>query len=383
MQERNRSSRSRLMSTPSRRMLPSVTDQSRGINESRVVFPDPVRPTMATRSPALIGEAHVAKRRLGAPRVGKRQPAHLEGRAAVRFRRRDGIVGFGNSHRSLEDLVDPAHRRRASLKKTHDPPQGDGRPGHQAEQRHEGHERAERALAGDDATAARPEDDERAEAGDHRDERVEEAEGPGQAHVPGEVLAVRREEHLALRFFEPVGLHDADAGEILLGDGVQPRLLHLHVEKAAVVELRGQVHHQRDRRHRQQGPERQHAVEGEHHRDRDHEGEDGVRQLHDPRPDHHAHRFDVGGGAAHQVAGAVALKERRRLREESAEHEVAQVELDLARNADDQQPRPVAEDALEQGGAEDQQAVPQQGRRGSIPPAARRSPVSRSRGRQR
>jgi hypothetical protein len=62
--------------------------------------------------------------------------------------------------------------------------------------------------------------------------------------------------------------------------------------------------------------------------------EDGVGAVHQGGAEQHAHGIQVVGHAGHDVAGTVALIEARVLLLQFAEQVVAQVELDVARDAD-------------------------------------------------
>jgi hypothetical protein len=84
--------------------------------------------------------------------------------------------------------------------------------------------------------------------------------------------------------------------------------------------------------------------------------EDGVGAVHERRAQQHAHGIQVVGHAGHDVAGAIALIEARvLLLFEVTEEVVAHVELDLARDADENPALRVEKDALDQRDG-DQQA---------------------------
>ncbi len=85
----------------------------------------------------------------------------------------------------------------------------------------------------------------------------------------------------------------------------------------------------------------------------------GVRAVHKRRTQQHAHGVQVIGHARHDVAGAIALIETGVLFLQMAEQVVAQVELDFARNADQDPALRVEEDALDEGD-DDQQAGKEQ-----------------------
>jgi hypothetical protein len=76
--------------------------------------------------------------------------------------------------------------------------------------------------------------------------------------------------------------------------------------------------------------------------------EDGVGAVHERRAEQHAHGIQVVGHAGHDVAGAIALIEARVLLFEMAEEVVAQVEFDLARDADENPALGVEKDALDE-----------------------------------
>ena len=99
---------------------------------------------------------------------------------------------------------------------------------------------------------------------------------------------------------------------------------------------------------------------------RDHEderagGEDErVGRIHDGRAEQHAHGVQVVGGARHDVAGAGALVEAGVEGFEMAEEIVAQVELDLARDADHDPAGEELKDAFAYGDGNQQPAPGEQ-----------------------
>ena len=76
-----------------------------------------------------------------------------------------------------------------------------------------------------------------------------------------------------------------------------------------------------------------------------------VGGVHDGRAEELADGVEVIGGARHDVAGAVGVVEAGRLAFEVGEEVVAEVELDLARGADDDLAGDVEEDRGERGDA--------------------------------
>ena len=86
-----------------------------------------------------------------------------------------------------------------------------------------------------------------------------------------------------------------------------------------------------------------------------HGEEDGIGAVHEGRAEQLAHGIEVVGQPGHDVAGAIALVEAGVLPFEVAEEVVAQVELDLARDADENPALGVEKDAFDQRDG-DQQA---------------------------
>ena len=83
-----------------------------------------------------------------------------------------------------------------------------------------------------------------------------------------------------------------------------------------------------------EGEERQPGADAEHEHQRAGGEHHGVGGVHDARADQHAHRVQIVGGAGHDVAGAGALIKAVGQPLQVGEQIVAQVELDLARDAD-------------------------------------------------
>ena len=90
---------------------------------------------------------------------------------------------------------------------------------------------------------------------------------------------------------------------------------------------------------------------GEHH---------GVGRVHDARADQHAHGVQVVGGARHDVAGTRALIEAVGEALQVREQVVAQVELNLARNADQDPAGQELEDRLGSGDGQQRSGIKQQ-----------------------
>ncbi len=83
----------------------------------------------------------------------------------------------------------------------------------------------------------------------------------------------------------------------------------------------------------------------------------GIGGVHDARADQHAHRVQIVGGARHDVAGAGALIEAVGEPLQMREQIVAQIEFDLARDADQDPARQVLKDGLDAGDRQQQQRI--------------------------
>jgi hypothetical protein len=73
-----------------------------------------------------------------------------------------------------------------------------------------------------------------------------------------------------------------------------------------------------------------------------------LARVHDAGAENHANVIEIVGGTGHQLAGAVANVELRLHQQEAVEEVAANVELDVARDADENPPRREREGALEQ-----------------------------------
>ena len=93
-----------------------------------------------------------------------------------------------------------------------------------------------------------------------------------------------------------------------------------------------------------------------------------------PGPEHHADGIQVVGGARHDVAGAHAAVEIRGERDQVAEQVVAQIVLDVARDADEDHAHPVLEEAFHQRRPSRQAGEAQESRRTPRGPSASMAP---------
>ena len=277
----------------------------------------------------------------------------------------------------LHDFVDADQRRRAALEDVDDPSQRDDRPG---ELHHVGAEGDELS----DAHGAR----ESNRGGDCGMRVFQDVETSGTCESPrmtsrppshststtaqpsmnssvGQSMPIRRTslrlrrmyscsrfEGANLGLFLHVGANQARSGEILLrarGDVGEHGLDALEALVNAAAES---LNDDADGGQRQEGVERQPRA------DRDHEGQrargvdDRVGRVHDRRAEQHADRIQIVGGARHNVAGAIALVVGVGEAFEAREQIVAQVEFDVAGDADHDPAGEELEDSLGDGDGE-------------------------------
>ena len=105
---------------------------------------------------------------------------------------------------------------------------------------------------------------------------------------------------------------------------------------------------------------RQPGADGEHEDQRARGEHDGVGGVHDCRAQQHADGVKVVGGAGHDVAGAGALIEAVGKPLQMREQIVAQVEFDLARDADQDPARQELEDGFDAGDGQQHEGVGQE-----------------------
>ena len=161
-------------------------------------------------------------------------------------------------------------------------------------------------------------------------------------------------EEADLGFFAGEGADEAGAGVVFLGlrgDVGEAGLDALEAGMDAAAEV---LDEDAGQRHGREGDQRQIGADAQHEEEREDGKEDGVGAVHEARAEQHAHGVQVVGHARHDVAGAIALIEAGVLLLELAEEVVAQVELDVARDADENPALGVEEDALDEGDGDQQ-----------------------------
>ena len=183
--------------------------------------------------------------------------------------------------------------------------------------------------------AALPEHHQKREPDQHLERGHEHAPEADQFEVAVDVFAIGFVEAANLGFFLCVGAHHAHARQIFLrfGGKHRERRLNLFVERvdhfAEVPDGDG------DDGHGEKNPKRERAREPEHQDDGEDHANDGLAAVHDARAEDHAHGVQIVGGARHQFAGAVADVEFRLHKEKAIQQIAADIEFDVARNADE------------------------------------------------
>ena len=266
-----------------------------------------------------------------------------------------GVVGDGGL--LLQQFVDADDGGGAALEEVDDPADGDHGPDELDHVDVEGGEVADGDAVRDDLMAADQQRDHQAEA-EHEFERgPEHGHQPDQVQRAADVLLVGGLEGGDLGVFLREGADQARAGEVLLRLGGDVGEHGLDALEAAMDALAEGLHQHRRERQRADGAQRQLRADADHERQRGRGEDEAVGRVHDGRAEQLADGVQVVGGARHDVAGAVGVVEAGGLALEVGEEVVAQVELDLARGADDDLARDVEEDGGERGDQQQAQRV--------------------------
>ena len=132
--------------------------------------------------------------------------------------------------------------------------------------------------------------------------------------------------------------------KVLLSHGRDVREHRLDPLKAPMNLVSEHLHNHRGHRQRNEGNKRKPRADAVHERKRRKREHDRISRVHDRRPKQLPHRRQIVGRACHDVAGAVRMEKARRLSFQVGEQIVAQVELNLARDPDNDLPRSVEKD---------------------------------------
>ena len=285
-------------------------------------------------------------------------PARFVGYVNVRLRNSIspaiGVCGrnFGGAVVDLrsgaQDVVKAAGGGGAALEDIGYPAQSDHRPDENAEIGVERDQGAERNFAAEELMAALPENDQERRADEGLERGHEHAPGADQLDVARNVFAVGLVEAADFGFFLGIGANDADAGKILLhfrGERSE-RSLNFFVE--LVDDLAEVADGNEDDRDRQENPERQRTRKLRQDQQGEDHGGQRLAGVHDAGAENHADVVEIVCGARHQFAGAVADVKLRLHQQQAIEEVAANVEFDVARDADKDPSRRERKSAFEQ-----------------------------------
>ena len=265
---------------------------------------------------------------------------------------RSSMEGF-----SLEELLDAGDGGGAALEEVHDPADGDDGPGEHHQVGHEGGEVADGDAVGDDLAASDVEHDDHGEAEDDFESRPEHAHELNEAEAATDVLPIGRLEGVDLGLFLGEGANEAGGGEVLLGLRGDVGEHGLDALEALVDLAAHDLHENAGERQRDEGGEGEHGADAQQEVEREDGEEDGVRAVHDAGTEEHADGVEVVGHARHDVAGAALLVVLGGLLLKLQEEVVAEVEFDVAGDADEDPAREEEEDAFGDGDGDEQAGV--------------------------
>jgi hypothetical protein len=160
-----------------------------------------------------------------------------------------------------------------------------------------------------------------------------------------------------LGLFLGEGADEPGSGEVLLGLRRDLGEHGLDALESFVNSAPHELHQNAGEGHGSQRGQGEEGADAQQEIERSGEEEYGVGGVHDRRTEEHAHRVQVVGHAGHDVAGTVFLVVRGRLLLELSEEIVAQIEFDVARNADDDPAHEEEENAVEDGDGHDEAGV--------------------------
>ncbi len=259
-------------------------------------------------------------------------------------------IGLG-----FENFLDAHHGSGAALEDVDDPTERDDGPGKLVHVRGEGDELTDVDAPEQYLAAAHPQDQDHRESEHQFQRRPQHSHQADQLQAAPDIFQVGFLEVADLRFFLRERPHDARAGKVFLGargNIGEAGLDALEALVNAAPEILDDNRHHGQRRKRVQRQARAGVV----HEDQRADGEDdGIGRVHDRRAQQVADGVQVIGRARHDVAHAHALIVRIRKLFEVAEEVVAQVEFDVARDANHHPARQELENALGENHDDEQQ----------------------------
>jgi hypothetical protein len=129
----------------------------------------------------------------------------------------------------------------------------------------------------------------------------------------------------------------------------------LNLLEADVHLLTEELHRQRDERHRDEEQQRQSHADAKHQREDDHDDEDRLERVHDHRSGELSHGGEIVGGARHQIADAIGLKEGERQTLDVRVEVASQIVFDVARHVDENATLEEEKNSANEAHAEDRQ----------------------------
>src|ERR1039458_1198072 len=208
---------------------------------------------------------------------------------------------------------------------------------------------------GEDQVAAGKQRDDHGNAEDKLERGPQHAHELDKTQGAGDVLAVEPFEEAYLRLLAGKGADQAGAGVVLLGLRGDLGEAGLDALEAVVNPVAKVLDQDAGHRHGRQSHQGEPGADAQQEKQGEYGEEDGVGAERESRAQQHAHGIQVIGHSGHNVAGAVALIEARVLPLQVAEEVVAQVELNLPRDADENPALGIEKDALGERNS-DQQA---------------------------
>ena len=216
------------------------------------------------------------------------------------------------------------------------------------------------ALTADHEVSAEPEHDDYGYAQHEFQGRPEHSHQADQAQAAADVFLVGGFEGGDFGLLLHIGADDAGAGEIFLGAGRDVGEHGLNAFEALVNAASEILDDDAGDGQREKGEQGELGADGEHEEQRSGGEDDGIGGVHDGRTEQHADGVEIVGGAGHDVAGAVALVVGVGEALQVLEQVVAQIEFDIAGDADDDPARQKLEDAFDEGDGDYEQGVGQE-----------------------
>ena len=233
-----------------------------------------------------------------------------------------------------KNLVDAPHGRSSPLKYVNHPTQSYYRPGELHHVSVEGDKIAHADAAQQNFAAAQPQHEHHSKAQHGFQGRPQHAHQSDQLQTARNVFLVGFFESLDLRLFLHVGANHARAGEVLLGPRGNIGKHRLDALKALVDLSTEILHHDAHHGQGQKSIECEPRADGEHEDQRPRSKHDSIGRIHDGGAEQHSDSIQVIGGSRHDVASAGALVVGITESFQMSKQIIAQIELNVAGDAD-------------------------------------------------